>query len=50
MLSDAGRALYDEIVPAALAMERKLLAALSADERTQLDAMLATLIAAADAR
>ncbi|MBA4748720.1 MAG: winged helix-turn-helix transcriptional regulator [Sphingopyxis sp.] len=50
MLSDAGRALYDEIVPAALAMERKLLAALSPDERAQLDAMLTTLIAAADAR
>jgi DNA-binding MarR family transcriptional regulator len=49
-LSDAGRALYDEIVPAALAMEQKLLKSLSAEQRAQLDAMLATLIAAADAR
>ncbi len=50
ILSDAGRALYDEIVPAALAMEQKLLKSLSAEQRAQLDAMLATLIAAADAR
>ena len=50
VLSDAGRALYDEIVPAALAMERKLTAALSEDDRTRLDTMLTTLIAAANAR
>ena len=50
MLSDAGRALSDEIVPAALAMERKLIVAFSDDDRDRLDAMLTTLIAAADAR
>lgn len=50
MLSNAGKALYDEIVPAALAMERKLLAAIDAKDRSHLDAMLATLIAAANAR
>jgi DNA-binding MarR family transcriptional regulator len=49
-LSAAGKALYEEIVPAALAMERKLLAALGDDERAALDAMLATLINAAHAR
>lgn len=49
-LSPAGKALYEEIVPAALAMERKLLAALSAEDRARLNAMLETLIAAANAR
>lgn len=49
-LSGAGQALYDEIVPAALAMEQKLLAALDEADRAALEAMLATLIAAADAR
>jgi DNA-binding MarR family transcriptional regulator len=49
-LSSAGQSLYEEIVPAALAMERKLLAALSDEDRERLDAMLATLTSAANAR
>lgn len=49
-LSAAGQSLYEEIVPAALAMERKLLAALSDADRERLDAMLATLTSAANAR
>lgn len=39
-LSDDGYAVYDEVAPLALAYERRLLAALSADERFELDRML----------
>ncbi len=35
-LNDAGRALYDEIVPTALAMEARILSVLDDDERTTL--------------
>lgn len=49
-LSATGQSLYEEIVPAALAMEQKLMAALSDEQRAALDTMLATLIAAAHGR
>jgi DNA-binding MarR family transcriptional regulator len=49
-LTMSGRQLYEEIVPAALAMERKLAAALSAEDRAALDTMLGVLIDAANAR
>ena len=39
-LSDAGYRIYDEVVPLALAYERRLLAPLDADERAQLDRLL----------
>lgn len=48
-LTAAGRALYREIVPLALAREAKLLAGLSADELTALDTIMAKIAAAATA-
>jgi DNA-binding MarR family transcriptional regulator len=39
-LTSNGRSLYTEIAPLALAMEAELLANFSAEERTQLDALL----------
>ena len=39
-LSDAGRAVYDEVAPLALSYERELLAPLSEDERAQFSRML----------
>ena len=38
--SEAGYRIYDEVVPLALAYERRLLAPLDADERAQLDRLL----------
>jgi DNA-binding MarR family transcriptional regulator len=46
-LTADGEALYHEIVPTALAVETALLASLSADERTTLDALLRRIEAAA---
>jgi DNA-binding MarR family transcriptional regulator len=42
-LTAAGRAVYDEIVPLALGLEKTFLAALSRDEREVLDRLLAKL-------
>ncbi|MEZ5443408.1 MAG: MarR family winged helix-turn-helix transcriptional regulator [Lysobacterales bacterium] len=39
-LSEAGRAVYDEVVPAALALERRLLDGIPAAGRSQLDQLL----------
>jgi DNA-binding MarR family transcriptional regulator len=39
-LSEAGFAIYDQVVPIALGHERQLLAQLSADERVALDRIL----------
>ena len=39
-LSEAGYAIYDEIVPLALGRERKLLATLDAEERKQLERII----------
>jgi DNA-binding MarR family transcriptional regulator len=47
-LTAAGRSLYDAIVPAALASEAKLEAALDAGERAALMAILAKLTSAAE--
>ncbi len=46
-LSAAGRAVYDEIVPVARAYERRLLAALNADDAAALDRILTQLQARA---
>lgn len=43
-LSPAGQAVYDAIVPAALAYEKRLLAALGDDERKELDYLLTRLM------
>ncbi|MFM6852690.1 MAG: MarR family winged helix-turn-helix transcriptional regulator [Sphingopyxis sp.] len=48
-LTDDGRALYNEIAPAALAMERDVLSCLSAKDKRALADLLARLRAAADA-
>ena len=48
-LSASGRDIYARVVPAALAYEKRLLAALSPDDRRHLDAMLARLSAQAAA-
>ncbi|MDT8439792.1 MAG: MarR family transcriptional regulator [Wenzhouxiangellaceae bacterium] len=48
-LSDSGRAIHDQVVPAALAFERKLEAALEPGEREQLDRIIDTLMHAAKA-
>jgi DNA-binding MarR family transcriptional regulator len=42
-LSEAGQSLYEEIVPAALAIERAIIASLDEGERDQLSAMLTRL-------
>jgi DNA-binding MarR family transcriptional regulator len=47
-LSAAGQSLYEEIVPAALAMERAIIAPFSEAEREQLSAMLTRLRVAVD--
>jgi DNA-binding MarR family transcriptional regulator len=47
-LSPAGREVYAEVVPAALALERRLLEALSLTDREQLDELLGRLNEAAD--
>ncbi len=47
-LSPAGRAVYAQVVPAALALERRLLEALSQTDREQLDELLERLNQAAD--
>ena len=39
-LSDAGYRIYDDVVPLALAYERRLLAPLDADEQVQLERLL----------
>jgi DNA-binding MarR family transcriptional regulator len=46
-LTRAGRALYDEIAPLALAMEAELLASFSAEERKTLESLLRRIEAAA---
>ncbi len=43
-LSAAGQAVYEEVVPQALALERSLLEALTASELEQLDTLLDTLL------
>ena len=48
VLTVTGRALYEEIMPHALEMERELLSALSAAERKQLGELLDRLMARAD--
>ncbi|OAO03758.1 MarR family winged helix-turn-helix transcriptional regulator [Parasphingorhabdus sp.] len=48
MLSVTGRDLYDQIMPAAQAMEKKIMAVLSADELAQLSAILAKVKQSAD--
>jgi DNA-binding MarR family transcriptional regulator len=45
-LSDAGRAIYNEVAPMALEQERRLLSVLTADERAALDAILGKLVGA----
>ena len=47
-LSEAGKAIYEEIVPLARAFEQRLLDSLDAQQRAQLDELLATLQAAAE--
>ncbi len=42
-LTDAGRAIYDDLVPRALAFEQKLSDALSKEEQANLDALLSKL-------
>lgn len=46
-LTSEGQSLYTEVVPAALAMERDLIASLSVEERSQLDQLLRRIEAAA---
>lgn len=48
-LTDAGQSLYAEVAPAALAMERELVASLSAEERSLLDQLLRRVETAAGA-
>ena len=48
MLSATGRDLYDQIMPAAQAMEKKVMAVLGAQEKTELSAMLAKIKNSAD--
>ncbi len=49
MLSATGRDLYDQIMPAAQAMEKKVMVVLSAEEKAELSAMLAKIKKSADA-
>lgn len=46
-LSDQGRSLYDEVAPAALAMEAELLAGFTVGERAQIESLLRRLEASA---
>ncbi|WP_108810757.1 MarR family transcriptional regulator [Sphingorhabdus sp. Alg231-15] len=48
VLSQTGRDLYDQIMPAAEAMEKKIMTVLSADDQRQLSAMLAKIKQSAD--
>lgn len=48
MLSATGRDLYDQIMPTARAMEKKVVAVLSAQEQTELSAMLEKIKKSAD--
>ena len=48
ILSETGRDLYDQIMPIAEAMEKKIMTVLSADEQTQLSSMLARVKKSAD--
>lgn len=48
MLSATGRDLYDQIMPAAQAMEKKIMTVLSASEQGELSAMLAKVKKSAD--
>ena len=48
LLSATGRDLYDQIMPAAQAMEKKIMSVLSADEKTDLSGMLARIKKSAD--
>ncbi|MEO9635946.1 MAG: MarR family winged helix-turn-helix transcriptional regulator [Parasphingorhabdus sp.] len=48
LLSATGRDLYDQIMPAAQAMEKKIMAVLSPSEKTELSAMLAKIKESAD--
>lgn len=48
MLSDTGRDLYDQIMPAAEAMEKKIMAVLSVEELDQLSGLLAKIKQSAD--
>ncbi|GAA0472913.1 MarR family transcriptional regulator [Parasphingorhabdus litoris] len=48
MLSNTGRDLYDQIMPAAEVMEKKIMTVLSADDRQQLSVMLAKIKQSAD--
>ena len=48
MLSATGRDLYDQIMPAAQTMEKKVMAVLGAQEKTELSAMLAKIKNSAD--
>lgn len=47
-LTDAGRALYADVAPEALAMEAKLLESFTGEERTQFDALLRKIERAAE--
>lgn len=48
LLSATGRDLYDQIMPAAQVMEKKVMAVLSAQEKIELSAMLAKIKKSAD--
>ncbi len=48
LLSQTGRDLYDQIMPAAEVMEKKIMAVLTTDDRRQLSAMLAKIKQSAD--
>lgn len=48
LLSSTGRDLYGKILPAAQAMDRKIMAVLSAEEKAELSAMLARIKQSAD--
>ncbi|WP_417591770.1 MarR family winged helix-turn-helix transcriptional regulator [Parasphingorhabdus sp.] len=48
LLSSTGRDLYEEIMPAAQAMEKKVMAVLSASEQAELSAMLVKVKKSAD--
>jgi len=48
LLSDTGRDLYSQILPAAQAMDKKIMAVLGQDEKAELSAMLAKIKKSAD--
>lgn len=49
LLSSTGRDLYGKILPAAQAMDKKIMSVLSAEEKSELSAMLARIKKSADA-